>query len=47
MRKYPLDQWDNEYVYVSSGRTYELRSLGADGEEGGEDANADINYSDV
>ena len=47
LRKYPLDQWDNEYVYVSSGRTYELRSLGADGEEGGEDANADISYSDV
>ena len=46
LRENPLDGWDNEYVYVGSGRTYELRSLGADGKEGGEDANADINYFD-
>lgn len=47
LRKYPQDQWENEYVYVLSGRTYDLKSLGADGEEGGEDIDADIRYSEM
>ena len=47
LRKYPLDQWENEYFYVSEGRTYELKSLGADGAEGGEDVGADISYADI
>ena len=47
LRKYPLDQWDNEYVYVNDGRRYELKSLGADGAEGGEGANADISSADL
>ena len=47
LRRYPLDQWENEYVYINDGRTYELKSLGADGEEGGEDVDADISYTDI
>lgn len=47
LRKYPLDQWDNEYVYVEEGHTFELMSLGADGVEGGEDFDADIRYADL
>lgn len=47
LRKYPLDQWENEYFYVNEGRTYELKSLGADGAEGGEDVDADISYADI
>ena len=47
LRKYPLDQWENEYFYVSEGRTYELKSLGADGAEGGEDVGTDISYADI
>ncbi|MCY3841552.1 MAG: type II secretion system major pseudopilin GspG [Gammaproteobacteria bacterium] len=47
LRKYPLDQWDNEYVYVEEGHTFELMSLGADGVEGGEDYDADIRYADL
>lgn len=47
LRKYPLDQWKNEYIYINDGRKYDLRSLGADGEEGGEGVNADISYAEI
>lgn len=47
LRKYPLDQWDNEYVYISEGRSYQLVSLGADGAEGGEGVDADISSADI
>ena len=47
LRKYPLDQWDNEYVYIAEGRSFDLASLGADGAEGGEGVNADIRYSEL
>ena len=44
--KVPSDPWGNAYIYKSpathgSGK-YELISLGADGKEGGEGADADI-----
>lgn len=41
----PLDPWGNSYVYSvpgSEGNPYELKSYGADGKAGGEEANADI-----
>ena len=41
----PRDPWGNDYVYLSPGRDgsgYELVSLGADGQAGGEGTNADI-----
>ena len=47
LRKVPLDQWDNEYFYLSEGRSFELKSLGADGAEGGEETDADISYADI
>jgi len=39
------DPWKNPYVYISPGEhgEYDLSSLGADGKEGGEGDNADIN----
>jgi len=40
------DPWENDYIYRSPGeddRDYEIISYGADGKEGGEDFNADIN----
>jgi general secretion pathway protein G len=42
--KVPLDPWGSEYQYISPGseNDYDLMSYGADGEEGGEDAQADI-----
>ncbi len=42
---YPKDGWNNELQYVSpgtDGRPYDLFSLGADGEQGGEGIDADI-----
>ncbi len=42
---YPKDGWQNELQYVSpgtEGRPYDLFSLGADGEQGGEGIDADI-----
>ena len=47
LRKYPVDQWGNEYVYVVDGHVFELMSLGADGVEGGEDYDADIRHADL
>jgi general secretion pathway protein G len=41
----PLDPWGNPYIYIfpgSDGRSYDLKSYGADGKEGGEEANEDI-----
>lgn len=42
----PLDPWGRPYVYErpgdKSGRAYDLYSLGADGQEGGEELDADI-----
>ena len=43
--KIPMDPWGRPYVYVSPGvknKDFDLKSLGADGEEGGEGDNADI-----
>ena len=42
----PMDPWGNGYQYTSDGTVYEIVSLGKDGEEGGEDAGADISSSD-
>jgi general secretion pathway protein G len=41
----PIDPWDNQYIYISPGQhgpDYDLKSLGADGLEGGEEYDADI-----
>jgi general secretion pathway protein G len=43
--KTPQDPWNRAYVYISPGiknKDFDLKSLGADGEEGGEGENADI-----
>jgi general secretion pathway protein G len=36
------DPWNNEYEYTVLGSSFEIKSLGADGMEGGENENADI-----
>ena len=44
----PLDGWDNQYKYFSeNSKNYEIISLGADGIDGGEDLNADINSTNL
>lgn len=47
LEKVPLDPWGSEYVYISNGDRYTLRSLGADGEEGGEGKYADVDSHDL
>lgn len=46
IQKLPLDPWGRPYQYVfpaeRSRAAYDIFSLGADGEEGGEEENADI-----
>lgn len=37
-----LDPWQNDYVYIINGSKFEIKSLGADGMEGGEGQDADI-----
>ncbi|AJD48230.1 general secretion pathway protein GspG [Alcanivorax sp. S71-1-4] len=45
----PQDPWGSQYVYISPGSSgaYDLISLGADGVEGGEGVNADLNYREL
>ena len=38
----PNDPWNNDYAYRSAGSSFQIISFGADGEEDGEDVNADI-----
>ena len=44
LKKVNKDPWNNEYQYVFPGThgEYDLYSLGADGQAGGEGADADI-----
>jgi general secretion pathway protein G len=45
IEKLPADPWGNPYSYQSDGNSYQLKSFGADGVEGGEGKNADIDGS--
>jgi general secretion pathway protein G len=50
LSKMPTDPWRNDYIYIQPGRDdapYEVISLGADGREGGEKANTDVNSADL
>lgn len=44
VKSLPNDPWNRPYLYLSPGEKgeFDLYSLGADGQSGGEDANADI-----
>lgn len=43
----PTDPWGSPYVYERTPNGFRLKSLGADGAEGGEGLNADIHYEDT
>ncbi|MBL7684432.1 MAG: type II secretion system major pseudopilin GspG [Deltaproteobacteria bacterium] len=50
LKKLPKDAWGNEFIYYSpgvSGHDYEIISLGRDGQEGGEDYDADIKNFEI
>ena len=38
----PVDPWGNNYIYLSDGQDVIVKSYGADGQDGGEGKNADI-----
>jgi general secretion pathway protein G len=40
----PPDPWDNDYIYEGDGKSFTIKSLGADGVEGGEGYDADLTY---
>jgi general secretion pathway protein G len=46
----PKDGWGNEFIYErfpESGKPFVIKSLGSDGEEGGEDYDADLYSTDA
>ncbi len=45
--KVPKDGFGHDFVYLSEGRDYEIRSLGNDNQEGGDDIDADISSSEI
>ena len=49
MDKIPKDPWGNEYIYISPGEhgDFGIISYGADGEEGGQGNNADVNSWEI
>nr|WP_092022149.1 type II secretion system major pseudopilin GspG [Marinobacter zhejiangensis] len=49
MKSVPEDPWGNPFEYSSPGAEapYDLISFGADGQQGGDDDNADINFWDI
>ena len=47
LEKLPIDPWGRMYIYLSNGDKFLLKSLGADGEEGGEGKYADVDSRDL
>ena len=47
LSKVPSDPWGLEYAYFSDGRDVIVRSYGADGVDGGEGYNADIDNHNI
>ena len=43
----PQDGWGRDFIYISDGRDFTIISLGADGQEGGSDLNADISSKNL
>lgn len=46
-KRVPKDAWSNDFQYSSDGNKYIIKSLGADGKEGGEGFDKDISSDDA
>jgi general secretion pathway protein G len=46
-KKLPQDAWGREFLYTSDGNKFVIKSLGADGKEGGDGFNKDITSDDL
>lgn len=47
MKRVPQDAWNRDFVFISDGNKYVIKSLGADGKEGGDGIDKDISSDDV
>lgn len=47
LEKLPNDPWGTPYQYTPTGSSFEVRSLGADKQPGGQDYDADISSKDL
>lgn len=47
LSKLPVDPWDEQYLYINEGRTFDIYSYGADRQEGGESFDADLYLSEL
>jgi general secretion pathway protein G len=47
VKKVPKDAWDHDFFFTSDGNKYILKSLGQDGQEGGEGLAADLSSDDL
>ena len=47
LAKLPVDPWDESYLYINEGRTFDIYTYGADRQEGGELYDADIYLSEL
>lgn len=47
IKQVPNDAWHNPFMYTSDGNTYEIKSFGADGKEGGSGVDKDISSNDT
>ncbi len=46
LKEMPKDSWKTPFIYINKGEEFELISFAADREEGGEDSNRDILFSE-
>lgn len=47
VKKVPNDAWDRPFSYMSDGNKYQVKSLGRDGQEGGEGYDKDITSDEL
>ena len=47
IKKLPQDAWNRDFTYTSDGNNTEIKSLGADGKEGGTQSDQDISSKDL
>lgn len=47
VKRVPKDSWDHDFIYISDGNKFTIKSLGADGQEGGDGFNKDISSDDL
>lgn len=47
MKKAPQDSWKHDFIYELEGNNFNLKSLGADGREGGDKYDKDITQEDL